>query len=310
LFARDRDTGYDCSRRPSPRPLDGDAMAIDKIGKFTILDTLGSGAHSSILHIRREEDGKEYALKLVAIEDKDERKYLEQAKHEFRVGRMLDHPVLEKVYAFETEGGWFSGTRKARLLLEFCPGRTMDKLPLLRMAKLIRVFEHIADGLTHMHKKGVYHADLKPNNLIYDRGTNVKVIDFGLAWIKGEGKDRVQGTPEYMAPETVEHKVVSERTDIYNFGATMYRLTTLQLPPCWVTDGTSLPMTKQSFREQLKPVRALNPLVPEGLAELIQQCLEPNALKRPERMSQVQGTLDQLADEAAATMNDPGELEE
>jgi hypothetical protein len=77
-----------------------------------------------------------------------------------------------------------------------------------------------------------------------------------------------------------------------------------------VTDGTSLPMTKQDFREQLKPARSLNPLVRDGLAELIHRCLDPNALKRPERMSQVQGTLDQLADEAAARMSDPGELEE
>jgi eukaryotic-like serine/threonine-protein kinase len=285
-------------------------MAIDRIGKFTVLDTLGAGAHSSILHIRREEDSKEYALKLVPIEDKDDRKYLEQAKHEFRVGRMLDHPYLEKVYALETEGGWFSGPKKAKLLLEYCPGTTMDKIPILRMSKLIRVLEHIADGLTHMHKQGVYHADLKPNNLIYDLGTRVKVIDFGLAWIKGEGKDRVQGTPEYMAPETVERKVIGERTDIYNFGATMYRLTTLQLPPCWVTDGSTLPMTRQIFRERLKPVRSLNPLVPESLADLIHHCLDPNAHKRPERMSEVQGTLDQLAEEAAAGMSDPGELEE
>ena len=64
------------------------------------------------------------------------------------------------------------------------------------------------------------------------------------------------------------------------------------------------------FREQLKPVRSINPVVPEGLAELIHQCLEPNALKRPERMSEVQGTLDRLADEAAAKLNDPGEIED
>jgi serine/threonine protein kinase len=284
-------------------------MTIDKIGKFTILDTLGSGAHSRILHVRREDDSKEYALKLITIEDKDDLKYLEQAKHEFRVGQMLNHPNLVKVYAFETEGGWFSGPKKAKLLLEYVPGKTMDKLPLLRMPKLVRVFERIADGLTHMHKQGVYHADMKPNNLIYERGTKVKVIDFGLAWVKGEAKDRVQGTPEYMAPETVEHKLISERTDIYNFGATMYRLTTLQLPPSWVTGEDSLPMVKKVFKEQLKPVRSLNPLVPEGLVDLIHQCLQPNALKRPERMSHVQGTLDQLADEAAANI-DPADLEE
>ncbi len=285
-------------------------MVIDKIGKFTVLGTLGSGAHSSILHVRRAEDEKEYALKLVNIEEKEDLKYLEQAKHEFRVGQMLNHPNLVKVYAFETESGWFTGPKKAKLLIEYVPGRTMDKLPLQRMAKLLRMFERIADGLTHMHKQGVCHADMKPNNLMYERGTRVKVLDYGLAWIKGEGKDRLQGTPEYIAPETVEHKLINERTDIYNFGATMYRLVTLQLPPCWLTREDELPMDKKAFKEQLKPVRSVNPMVPEGLAELIHQCLQPNANKRPERMSHIQGTLDQLADEAAAKLSDPAEIEE
>jgi serine/threonine protein kinase len=285
-------------------------MSFGSIGSFKIIDTLGSGAHSSILHIRRDEDSKEYALKLVAIENKEDLKYLEQAKYEFRVGQMLNHPNLVKVHAFETEGGWFSGPKKGKLLIEYVPGQTMDTLPLMRMAKLLRVFERIADGLTHMHKQGVYHADLKPNNLIYERGTRVKVIDYGLAWIKGEPKNRIQGTPEYMAPETVEHKLINERTDMYNFGVTMYRLVTLQLPPRWVTSGeASLPMTPKVFLEKLKPVRAINPLAPEPLANLIHHCLSPKATSRPERMSQIQGTLDQLADEAAAKVN-PADLEE
>jgi serine/threonine protein kinase len=282
---------------------------IDKIGKVQVLQTLGSGAHSSILHVRREADLREYALKLVPIESKDDLKYLEQAKHEYRVGQMLNHPNLVKVYCLEIETGWFSGPKKARLLIEYVPGKTMDTLPLQRMAKLLRIFERIADGITHMHKQGVIHADLKPNNLILGRGTSVKVIDYGLAWIKGEPKDRVQGTPEYMAPETAEHKIVNERTDIYNFGVTMYRLVTLQLPPCCVPTVGGLPMVEKLFQEQLKPVRKLNPLVPAPLGELIEQCLCWNATRRPERMSHVQGVLDQLADEAA-TKCDPADLEE
>src|SRR5436190_22596720 len=135
---------------------------VDKIGKFTVLATLGSGAHSSILHVRREADGREYALKVVPIDSKDDLKYLEQAKHELRVGQMLNHPNLVKVYCLETEGGWFSGPKKARLLVEYAPGKAMDLLPLQRMPKLLRVFERIADALTHMHKKGVIHADMKP----------------------------------------------------------------------------------------------------------------------------------------------------
>lgn len=279
---------------------------IDKIGKVTVLQTLGSGAHSSILHVRREADSREYALKLVSIDGKGELKYLEQAKHEYRVGQMLSHPNLVKVYCLEVESGWLSGPKKARLLIEYVPGKTMDTLPLQRMAKLLRVFERIADGLTHMHKKGVIHADMKPNNLILGRGTQVKVLDYGLAWIKGEPKDRIQGTPEYIAPETVEHKLINERTDIYNFGATMYRLVTLQLPP---SHAVGMGLGEKLFHEQLKPVRKLNPLVPPGLGDLIDSCLMWNANKRPERMSQIQGVLDQLADEAEAKCN-PADLEE
>ena len=282
---------------------------MDKIGKFQVLDTLGSGAHSSILHIRREADSREYALKVVPIDSKDDLKYLEQAKFEFRVGQLLSHPNLVKVYCLETDAGWFSGPKKARLLVEYVPGKTMDQLPLLRMAKLLRVCERIADGLTHMHKQGVVHADMKPNNLILGRGTRVKVIDYGLAWIKGEPKDRVQGTPEYMAPETGSHKLINERTDIYNFGATMYRLTTLQNPPLAIELPNSLPVTEKTFQQMLVPVRKKNPMVPEGFAELIEHCLRFNANKRPERMSEVQGVLDRLADEAAAKC-DPADLEE
>lgn len=282
---------------------------MEKIGKFSVVETLGSGAHSSILHVRRDEDGKDYALKLVPIDGKGDLKYLEQARHEFRVGQLLSHPNLMRVYCLEVEQGWFSGPKKAKLLTEFVPGTTMDRLPLQRLAKLLRVFERIADAITHMHKQGVIHADLKPNNLILGRGTAVKVIDYGLAWIKGEPKDRVQGTPEYIAPETVSHKIVNERTDIFNFGATMYRLATLQLPPSCAPLGEGLKVTEKWYKEQYKPARELNPTLPPALGELIDSCLSFKAPNRPERMSEVQGVLDQLADEAAAKC-DPSVLEE
>lgn len=282
-------------------------MAIDKIGKFHVLDTLGSGAHSSILRIRREADDREYALKIVPIEGEDDLKYYEQAKHEFRVGQMLNHPNLVKVLAFETETNWRFKPKKAKLLIEYVPGTTMDDIPLLRLPRMLRVFERIADALTHMHKQGVIHADMKPNNLILGTGTRVKVLDYGLAWIKGEPKDRLQGTLEYMAPETASHKLINERTDLFNFGVTMYRLATLRLPPAPVQEGQGLVLNEKTFHAMLKPVNELNPLVPEGLAEIIHQCLSFKATRRPERMSEVQGVLDQLADDAAAKC-DPDDL--
>lgn len=285
-------------------------MKLDKIGKVQILNTLGQGAHSSILHVRRAEDGREYALKIVPIESEEDKKFLEQAKHEFRVGQMLNHPSLVKVYCFETEQDWLFRVKKAKLLLEYVPGQTLDKAKLLNIPKILRVFEKVAAGLVHMHKQGVIHADLKPNNIMLGRGTNAKILDYGLAWVKGEPKDRVQGTLEYMAPETAQHKLINERTDIFNFGATMYRVVTLKLPPKVVSDLEGVDMDEKTYHGMLKPVRELNPGCPAPLADLIHRCLSFNALKRPERMSEIQGILDQLADEAAAKLDDPNSIEE
>lgn len=281
---------------------------IDKVGKVQVLATLGAGAHSSILHVRREDDGKEYALKVVSIDGEEEKKYLEQAKHEFRVAQMLDHPSLVKIHCFETESDWLFRVKKAKLLIEYVPGETLDKVKLLKMARLLRVLEKVAAGLVHMHKQGVIHADMKPNNVMLGRGMTVKVLDYGLAWIKGEPKDRVQGTREYMAPETATNKLVNERTDIYNFGVMMYRLVTFRLPPSAVPEG-GLEVDKKTFKSMLKPVGELNPLAPKELCDLIHRCLSFDAHKRPERMSAVQGVLDRLADEAAARA-DPADLEE
>ena len=278
-------------------------MAIDKIGKFKILDTLGAGAHSSILRIRREADGREYALKLVPIEDEEDKKFLEQAKHEYKIGQMLDHPSLAKVYTLETESDWLFRVKKVKLLVEYVPGETLDKVRLLKMAKMVRVFEKIAAGLAHMHGKGVIHADMKPNNVMLAPRLTVKVIDFGLAWVKGEGKARIQGTPEYMAPETGSHKIINERTDIYNFGATMYRVVTLRHPPSVVPSADGFQLTEKMFGEQLVPVGEINRAAPAGLCDLIHRCLSYNAHKRPERMSEVQNALDRLADEVVTPDN-------
>ncbi len=272
-------------------------MADEKIGKVKILATLGTGAHSTIFHVRRESDGKDFALKIVPVETEEDKKYLEQAKHEFRVGQLLHHPNLIKVVAFETESDWRFRVKKAKLLIEFVDGETLDKAKLLKLSKLVRVFEKVASGLVHMHKQGVIHADLKPGNIMTgDRGV-VKIIDYGLAWIKSEPKDRVQGTPEYMAPETVQRKMINERTDIYNFGATLYRLVTLKLPPRIVPGMEGVEMTERQYQDQFVPVDEINKGAPKELVDLIHKCLSFKAMNRPERMSEIQGTLDRLAEE-------------
>src|SRR5438105_4750724 len=155
-----------------------------------------------------------------------------------------------------------------------------------------------------MHRRKVCHADLKPNNILVSRAGEVKVIDFGLAWIRGQAKDRIQGTPEYIAPEQAKHKIVNERTDIYNFGATMYRMLTFRLPPSVVTVEGGLPIDSQTWQRMLKPVQEFNAAAPPALCHLVHHCLSFNPSQRPERVSEVQGALDHLVEELAREPED------
>jgi serine/threonine protein kinase len=273
-------------------------MSDFQIGKFHVVSTLGTGAHSTIFQVRRQEDGKHYALKVVQIDDPEEQKFLDQAEHEFKVGGMLDHPNLLKFFALEKVKDWLFRVKKVHLLSEWINGKTLDTCPRLTMPRLVQVFKAIADGMVHMHRRQVCHGDLKPNNILLSRSAEVKIIDFGLARMKGDSVSRVQGTPEYMAPEQVKHSMINERTDIYNFGGAMYRLVSWRLPPAIVSEEDGgIVLDMKMWQRIYKPVEEVQPNTPEVLAKLINQCLEYDAHKRPERMSEIQGTLDHLADE-------------
>jgi eukaryotic-like serine/threonine-protein kinase len=273
-------------------------MSGMNIGSFEVIGTLGTGANSSILHVRRAEDSKAYALKVVPINGPEDQKFLDQAEHEFAVAQKFDHPNLVKIYALEKVKNWFFTVTKLHMLVEYVNGKTLDTCPRLTIPRLVQVFKMVADGLVHMHRRQVCHGDLKPNNIMLSRAGEVKIIDYGLARIKGEVVARTQGTPEYMAPETVKHQMVNERTDIYNFGGAMYRLLTWKLPPPVVSeeDG-NLPLSAKMWARVFKKVEEVNPRVPAPLAALVNQCLQFDAKKRPERVSEIQGALDRLCDD-------------
>jgi serine/threonine protein kinase len=150
-----------------------------------------------------------------------------------------------------------------------------------------------------MHRRGVFHADLKPNNIILSKAGEVKIIDFGLAWQRGESKGRIQGTPEYMAPEQVKQRIVNERTDIYNFGATMYRLVALRLPPPSLVEGSDLQLDSRRRADLLKPVNECNPEAPPELCDLIHRCLASAPAKRPEKVTEIQEALEELCEQLA-----------
>ncbi|MSR30748.1 MAG: serine/threonine protein kinase [Gemmataceae bacterium] len=267
-----------------------------KIGKFTIFGPLGAGAHSTILHIQREEDATSYALKIVSINSPEELKFKDQAEHEFRVAQMLDHPNLVKIYALEPVKDWLFRLKKLHMLIQFVNGKTLDEAPRLSIPRVVQVFSQVAAGVAHLHEKDVFHSDLKPNNIMLGQDGIVRVVDYGLARLRDEPKVRLQGTPEYMAPEQAKHYMVNERTDIYSFGAAMYRMITSRLPPASLNEEEK-PVDLKTWLKNFKPVETVIPTAPKALADLVNRCLSFQATSRPESMEEIQTLLEKLAND-------------
>jgi serine/threonine-protein kinase len=133
-----------------------------------------------------------------------------------------------------------------------------------------------------MHALGFAHCDLKPNNILVNSEGEAKIIDFGQACKLGTVKERIQGTPDFIAPEQVRCQPVTVRTDVFNFGATLYWTLTGQPIPTLYT----LKKDENSFLvdEQITPPNQLNPAVPEPLANLVMECIRTNPLRRPPDM--------------------------
>ena len=275
---------------PIPRPSPGRRASRWDMGQgsrgsrlagmqYRVVQTLGNGAGSTILLIADAQTGSKYALKIVRRQSAADDIYVAQAIHEFEVAGRLNHPNILKIYDCRVRRTWLPfRIAGVELLMEYVDGRNLDELKRPALGQLVLIFIHVASALKHMHRRGIYHGDLKPSNLMLSTQGVVKVIDLGTAWIKGQPKDRVQGTPQYMAPEQGRERIVDEKTDLYNFGATMYRLLTGEYA------NSDLPVEYQAVGRRWGRIPSpmeLIPEVPGTLNETIMACLDPNPDRRP-----------------------------
>ncbi|WP_165248524.1 serine/threonine protein kinase [Paludisphaera soli] len=250
--------------------------------KYRVVSTLGSGAGSTILQIADKNGGKRYALKVVRKQEPEDEIYIDQAKTEYEAAQKLNHPAIAKVYDLRLKKSWFK-TVGVELLLEYVDGKTLDEIEAPELSQLVLMFSQVASALAHMHRRGVYHGDLKPSNIMLTKSGQVKLIDFGTAWVRGQDKNRVQGTPQYIAPEQAAERVVNERTDVYNLGATMYRMFTGRF--------AQPDIPKPGSERKLPAVNKINPRVLSKLNNLVLACLDLNPEKRPAGMFEIRETL-------------------
>jgi eukaryotic-like serine/threonine-protein kinase len=262
-----------------------------KVPGYMVLQLLGNGANSTIWQIRHISTGKLYALKRVVKLERGDYRYFEQVETEYANSLKLDHPNLRKVYEIKRIRKWFA-VSEIHLRMEHCTGETIQNVRPQNVSDVVTIFTKVASVLDHMNSRGVIHADIKPNNIVLDDDNEVKVIDLGQSCAAGTVKERIQGTPDFIAPEQVHRHPLDARTDIFNFGASLYWTLAGRPIPTILSRGDSIRMKQESV---ILPLNEINTDVPPALCKLISDCIEPIPSRRPRSMKDVLSLLDLVA---------------
>jgi serine/threonine-protein kinase len=195
-------------------------------GRYHLLEPLGHGAMSEVWRAHDDELDRDVALKMLAPTADRER-----FQREARAVAALSHPNICNLYDYGEADG------KPYMVLECLPGGTLEDL--LRRGPLPdeqteRYATEIAAGLAHAHSNGVVHRDLKPANVLFDSEGRAKIADFGIARMGDAGTlteaGTVLGTAAYISPEQAAGLPATPASDVYSFGAILFRMLTGRLP--------------------------------------------------------------------------------
>lgn len=254
---------------------------------FQVVQYLGSGARSTIWQIRESQTNKLFALKRVVKRSVNDVRFLEQAINEFEVASRFEHPVIRRVFSMRRIKHWLS-LREIHLIMEMCEGQTIQDNPPTTFLDAIDIFVQVAEGLAYMNAHGFVHSDMKPNNIIVGADAKVKIIDLGQSCPIGTVKTRIQGTPDFIAPEQVHRRPLDARTDVYNFGAALYwTLVRKPIPTVLPKKGQHMTITDLN----VTPPDEANPSVPSPLSKMVMDCIELRPSKRPDSMQDIASRL-------------------
>lgn len=248
---------------------------------------IGRGAASIIYLVQDPKSKQIWAMKHVEKNDPKDQRFLDQAEMEYKIANQFDHPSIRKIDKIIKRKVNLVNVKDLYLVMEFVDGISEEKQPPRTFEKAVDIFHQVAEALAHMHDRGYVHADMKPNNIMVMDGV-AKIIDLGQSCKIGTVKERIQGTPDYIAPEQVHRRAITPKTDTYNLGATMYWTLTRKAIPTALAQGDSLVGSLDDHMiEKPTPANELNPRIHPRLNELIMQCVEVDPEKRPDSMHNV-----------------------
>jgi serine/threonine protein kinase/tetratricopeptide (TPR) repeat protein len=268
-----------------PVPLASlDPLIGSEFGHYRILQKIGAGGMGVVYLAHDSRLDRDVAVKLLSpgtIAD-------EAARHRFhneaRALSKLNHPNIATIHDFDTQRG------TDLLIMEYIPGKSLGAALAsgpLSEAELLPLSIQLVEGLAAAHDHSIIHRDLKPANLLLTPEGRLKILDFGLARLRGPLAESVTqsaleshaiaGTIPYMAPEQILGGELDPRTDIFAAGLILYEMATGQRPFAELPSGKILDAI---LHRAPIPPRKLNPRISFELERIIQKCIEKSPAER------------------------------
>lgn len=260
-------------------------------GRYRIAELLGAGGMGEVFRARDLVLDEDVAVKFLPEDRANDEGFMRRFVNEVRLARQISHPSVCRVHDIGEVDG------RAFLSMEYIDGEDLASL-LRRIGRLppekaYELAQQLCAGLSELHEAGLLHRDLKPANLMIDGQGRLKLADFGLAAVRDElrAHEFGDGTPAYMAPEQLDGREVSERSDIYALGVVLYELLSGRHPYEARAGGLS---SERGSIDRSGPAVALSTRV-TGLAEdtleVIELCLETEPAARPASVLDVAAAL-------------------
>jgi tRNA A-37 threonylcarbamoyl transferase component Bud32 len=250
------------------------------LGRYRIVGLIGRGGMGEVYRAQDLKLGQSVALKFLPESVHRDPSRLERFLNEVRIARQISHPNVCRVYDVGDVGGHHF------ISMEFVDGEDLASL-LRRIGRLppdkgVEVARQVCAGLAAAHDRGVLHRDLKPANIMIDGRGHARLADFGLAASVEDLRlgGEVAGTPAYMAPEQIEGRETSTRTDLYALGLVLHEVFTGKR----VFENASLHELREMHRKQASSRSSLTSSsldLDPAIERVIERCLEPDPQKRP-----------------------------
>ena len=261
--------------------------------RYEIIEELGKGGMARVYRAYDRKIEEDIALKLIKSDVSADAQMIERFRNELKLARKITHRNVCRMYDLNEEDGTHYIT------MEYVPGEDLKTL-IKRMGKIpseksISIAKQVCKGLIEAHRIGIIHRDLKSQNIMIDRQGNARIMDFGIAHsaqVKGVTADGMAiGTPDYMSPEQVKGQEADQRSDIYSLGVTFYEMLTGKVP---FEDKTPYAIAMKHLTDTPKSPKEVDPLILEGLNDIILKCMEKEKEKRFQNIQGLYAELERL----------------